>query len=141
MGKLNFHFAIHCHQPVGNFEGVFRQAYERSYKPFIQTIARHPAVKFGLHMSGPLWDWIGAHEPAFVSDIERLVERGQVEMVSGGFYEPILEVLTERDATGQVEMMNRFLRTRFRQDPKGVWLTERVWDPSLPVLLSGLGGV
>ncbi|MCL4557829.1 MAG: DUF1926 domain-containing protein [Deltaproteobacteria bacterium] len=139
MGKLNFHFAIHCHQPVGNFEGVFRQAYERSYKPFIQTIARHPAVKFGLHMSGPLWDWIGAHEPAFVSDIERLVERGQVEMVSGGFYEPILEVLTERDATGQVEMMNRFLRTRFRQDPKGVWLTERVWDPSLPVLLSGLG--
>ena len=139
MNKLNFHFAVHCHQPVGNFEGVFRQAYENSYKPFIRTILRHPAIKFGLHISGPLWDWIDEHEPAFLSDIEKLVDREQVEMISGGFYEPILEILTEQDATGQIEMMNKFIRTRFKQNPKGIWLAERVWDPSLPILISKTG--
>ncbi len=139
MDKLNFHFTVHCHQPVGNFDGVFREAYERSYKPLIKTLLRHPAVKFGLHISGPVWDWIGINEPAFIMDIERLVDRSQVELISGGYYEPILEILTDQDATGQIEMMNKFIRTRFKQNPKGVWLTERVWDPYLPVLLSGLG--
>ncbi len=139
MDKLDFHFVVHCHQPVGNFDGVFREAYEKSYKPLIKTLLRHPAVKFGLHISGPVWDWIGINEPAFISDIERLVERNQVEIISGGYYEPILEILTEQDATGQIELMNKFIRTRFKQNPKGIWLTERVWDPSLPVLLSRLG--
>ncbi len=139
MDKLNFHFTVHCHQPVGNFEGVFREAYEKSYKPFIKTILRHPAIKFGLHLSGPVWDWIEEHEPAFIADMEKLVDRGQVELVSGGYYEPILEILTGHDATGQIEMMNSFIRTRFKQNPKGIWLTERVWDPSLPLLLSKLG--
>ncbi len=139
MDRLGFHFVIHCHQPVGNFESVFGQAYERSYKPFIETVMRHPAIMIGLHISGPIWDWIDAHEPRFMSVIERLVERGQIEMISGGYYEPILEVLATRDAIGQVEMMNGFLRKRFGQAPRGIWLTERVWDPSLPVLLAGLG--
>lgn len=139
MDKLNFHFAVHCHQPVGNFEGVFRESYEKSYKPFIKAMMRHPAISFGLHISGPLWDWVEGHEPAFITDIERLAEREQVEMISGGFYEPILEVLTDRDAAGQINMMNKFIRTRFKQNPKGLWLAERVWDPSLPVLFSKLG--
>ena len=139
MNKLNFHFTIHCHQPVGNFDGVFREAYEKSYKPFIKTILRHPSIKFGLHISGPVWDWINANEPSFIYDIERLVDREQVELISGGYYEPILEILTPDDAKGQIELMNKFIRTRFKQNPKGIWLTERVWDPSLPVLLSEVG--
>ncbi len=139
MDRFHFHFTVHCHQPVGNFDGVFREAFEKSYKPLIKTLIRHPAVKFGLHISGPVWDWIGANEPAFIADIERLSDRDQVEIISGGYYEPILEILTQEDAIGQIELMNKFIRTRFKQNPKGIWLTERVWDPSLPVLLSGLG--
>ena len=139
MDRFQFHFTVHCHQPVGNFDGVFREAYEKSYKPLIRAMLRHPAVKFGLHVSGPVWDWIGANEPAFLTDIERLSERDQVEIISGGYYEPILEILAQQDAIGQIELMNKFIRTRFKQNPKGIWLAERVWDPSLPVLLSGLG--
>ncbi|MGB9735617.1 MAG: alpha-amylase/4-alpha-glucanotransferase domain-containing protein [bacterium] len=139
MHKLNLHFTIHCHQPVGNFDGVFREAFEKSYKPFIKTIIRHPAIKFGLHLSGPVWDWVIANEPEFLSDIEKLIGRNQVELISGGYYEPILEILPENDAMGQVELMNKFIRTRFKQNPRGLWLAERVWDPSLPVLLSKLG--
>ena len=139
MDSFQFHFTVHCHQPVGNFDGVFREAFEKSYKPFIKTMLRHPAVKFGLHISGPVWDWIGANEPAFIADIERLSDRDQVEIISGGYYEPILEILTKQDAIGQIELMNKFIRTRFKQNPKGIWLAERVWDPSLPELLSGLG--
>ncbi len=139
MDKLDFHFSVHCHQPVGNFDGVFREAFGKSYRPLIKTLLRHPAVRFGLHLSGPVWDWITVNEPAFITDIERLVDRDQVELISGGYYEPILEILTQDDATGQIAMMNQFIRTRFKQTPRGIWLTERVWDPFLPVLLSDLG--
>lgn len=139
MNKLSLHFTIHYHQPVGNFDGVFKEAFEKSYKPFIKTVIRHPSIRFGLHISGPVWDWIIENEPDFLSDIERLTSRDQVELISGGYYEPILEILPERDAVGQIELMNKFIRTRFKQNPKGIWLTERVWDPSLPILLSKLG--
>ncbi len=139
MNKLNFHIGLHYHQPVGNFDGVFREAFDKSYKPFIDTISKHPAIKFALHVSGPIWDWIIKKEPSFMEDIEKLISAEQVELMSGGYYEPILSVLTDDDANGQIEMMNGFIRTTFKQNPTGIWLAERVWDPSLPKLIANTG--
>jgi len=50
--KLKFLFAIHCHQPVGNFEHVFEQCFKDCYRPLIETLARHPKTKCSLHYSG-----------------------------------------------------------------------------------------
>ena len=52
MKKVKFLFGIHCHQPVGNFEHVFDEAYEMSYLPFLQAMDAHPRIKFAVHYSG-----------------------------------------------------------------------------------------
>ena len=36
--------AFHNHQPVGNFDGVIEQAYQESYKPFLDVFADYPAA-------------------------------------------------------------------------------------------------
>ena len=75
---------LHNHQPVGNFPWVFQQVYEEAYLPLIQALERHPKVRLSLHYTGSLLDWLEEAHPEFIECIAKLVQRNQVEMVSGG---------------------------------------------------------
>lgn len=139
MKKISFLLCIHNHQPVGNFEHVFHAAFTRAYKPFIQCLCRHPRIKATLHFSGTLLEWIASEQPDFLETLRELEHRNQIEMLGGGFYEPIFSMIRERDAVGQLQLMNRFLGEHFSQKPRGAWIPERVWDPVLPRLLAEAG--
>ncbi len=130
---------IHNHQPVGNFDHVFKDAYDRCYRPFLDICAEYPHVKLGLHYTGPLLEWIEANAPAFLKDLKALVVRGQVEILGGGFYEPMLAVLPDSDVRGQIAKMRAFTASHFGTENTGMWLAERVWDPDLPRALHGTG--
>ncbi|MCB9514702.1 MAG: DUF1926 domain-containing protein [Candidatus Latescibacteria bacterium] len=130
---------IHDHQPVGNFDHVIRDAHERAYRPFLDTLERHPSIKMAVHVSGPLLEWHRGATPDYLDRLGALVERGQVEMVGGGYWEPILTTLPERDRHQQVETMCRELERRFGRRPRGLWLAERIWEPHLPKLLAEHG--
>jgi alpha-amylase len=132
-------FVAHNHQPVGNFDWVIEECYEQAYRPFIEVLARHPKVRVGLHYTGPVLEWIDVHRPEFFALVRRLVARGQVEILGGGYYEPILPVIPERDRLGQLELMQREVQDRFGAQPIGGWLAERVWEPTLPPVLRQAG--
>ena len=57
---IRFILALHNHQPVGNFDFVFRRAYEDSYRPFLDVFSRYESLKISLHVSGSLMEWVGA---------------------------------------------------------------------------------
>ncbi|MBU0672952.1 MAG: DUF1926 domain-containing protein [Candidatus Margulisbacteria bacterium] len=139
MQKLKFLFGTHCHQPVGNFEHIFSEAYERAYLPFLETMAKHPRIKFAVHYSGVLYDWFKKNRPEIYDLLRKLVKRGQIEILSGGYYEPILSVIPDEDKFGQIEMSNQFIKENFLRAPQGLWLTEHVWEPSLPKVLARSG--
>src|SRR3989339_1485201 len=124
--KINFLFGIHCHQPVGNFEHVFDQAYKDCYLPFIEVMDRHPRIKFTVHYSGILYDWFEKNHPEFLDLIAKLVKRGQVEVMSAGYYEPIIPIIPDEDKLGQIKMESEFIQKRFKTSPTGIWLTERI---------------
>ncbi|MBI2104927.1 MAG: DUF1926 domain-containing protein [Candidatus Omnitrophica bacterium] len=131
--------AVHCHQPVGNFGFVFEEAYAKAYEPFLRVLERHPGVRLALHYSGCLLDWLRSHQPGFLSRVKALAARGQVELLAGGYYEPILPLLPEADRRGQLAQMQAALRARFGTEASGCWLTERVWEPDLPATLAAAG--
>jgi alpha-amylase len=133
-----FHLAllIHAHQPCGNFEHVFEKAYDDSYHPFLQQLEKHPQVHLGLHYSGPLLTWIEKHRPEYFSRLKNLVQSGQVELVGGGFYEPILVSIPPEDQFEQITRLACYLEKHFGQRPSGAWLAERVWEPQLPTALA-----
>ncbi|MFA4905375.1 MAG: alpha-amylase/4-alpha-glucanotransferase domain-containing protein [Candidatus Margulisiibacteriota bacterium] len=139
MKKINFLFGIHCHQPVGNFEHVFDQAYRDCYRPFIETLDRHPRIKFAAHWSGILYDWFLNKHPEFIDLLGKLVKRGQMELMTAGYYEPILPIIPDADKVGQIKMQSEFIKSKFKSSPRGLWLTERIWEPSLPKILSETG--
>ncbi|RKZ20493.1 4-alpha-glucanotransferase [bacterium] len=139
MNKVNFIIGFHSHQPVGNFDFVLEDAIKRCYKPLLETIRKFPGVKVSLHFSGILYEYFIEKHPYLMDWVREMVDRGQVEIMSGGFYEPILPIIPEEDAVQQIQMMNQFIRERFNFEPAGIWLTERVWEPHLPSLLRKAG--
>lgn len=135
MGQIYFLLAVHNHQPVGNFEHVFADAWQRCYRPFLDLLKKHPGVRCALHYSGPLLEWMELNRPETFADIKELVDRRQVEMLGGGFYEPILPAIPKADALGQLAFMSGYLKAAFGCAPRGLWLAERVWEPGLASLI------
>lgn len=131
MDPLQFVFAIHNHQPVGNFDTVFEEAYQHAYRPFLGVLQRHPRVKSTQHWSGILLAWLEQHHPECITQIGELVARGQVELLTGAYYEAILAVIPEEDRIGQIRKLTGTIQRLFGVTPRGMWLAERVWEPHL----------
>src|SRR3990172_7053643 len=89
---LYFLFGIHNHQPVGNFDEVIRDALDRAYFPFLQLMREFPDIRFTVHTSGTLLSLLESSRPAYLDLPGELVDRGQVELLGGGLYEPILSM-------------------------------------------------
>ena len=132
---ISLALALHNHQPVGNFGWVFAEVYEQAYEPMVAALERHPGVRLSLHYTGPLLEWLVAERPDFIERLRTLADRGQVEILGGGHYEPVLASLPERDRIGQLQRMGDELERRFGRRPHGAWLAERVWEPDLPTSL------
>lgn len=139
MSQFHLSLLIHAHQPVGNFDDVIEGAYQHCYRPFLEALAQHPSVRVGLHYSGPLLEWIEERHPEFFRALGELVGRSQVELVGGGFYEPILIAIPLEDQLEQLRRMADYLEQKFGQRPRGAWLAERVWEPQLPAVLAQAG--
>jgi alpha-amylase len=134
--KFHLSLLLHAHQPVGNFEEVFERCYQRAYLPFLQHLESHGGIRAALHYSGPLLVWIEKNHPEYFELLCALVKRKQIEMVGGGFYEPILAVIPPEDQREQLERFAAYIEKHFGERPPGAWLAERVWEPQLPSVLA-----
>ena len=132
-------FALHNHQPVGNFDGVFEAAYRDGYEPFLGVMEDYPEIPFVLHTSGPLLEWLAERRPEYVGRVRALVEAGRVEILGGPFFEPILTMIPGRDRVGQVREYSAYLRELFGADVRGAWVPERVWEQHLVSSLAEAG--
>ncbi|HEV2948825.1 MAG TPA: alpha-amylase/4-alpha-glucanotransferase domain-containing protein [Gemmataceae bacterium] len=128
---IRFVFALHNHQPVGNFDGVFEGAYRDSYAPFLELLEGYPEIPISLHTSGCLMEWLVEHKPEYVDRLRRFVARGQIEIMGGGFYEPILPMIPPRDRVGQIRSYTEYLQKLFQTKVRGMWVPERVWEQNL----------
>ena len=128
---LRFILGLHLHQPVGNFDHVFRQHVEDVYGPLLDKLEQTNLFPIALHVSGPLLEWLASHESSWLDRLGSHVRAGRIELLLAGFYEPILATLLRRDRHEQVVWMRNWLAERFGTEAESLWLTERVWEPDL----------
>ncbi len=139
MPHVRLILALHDHQPVGNFDGVFEQAYKTAYLPFLDVLEGYPEIPFVLHNSGPLLEWLVEHHPEYVERIKNLVQAGRVEILGGGYFEPILTMIPYRDRLGQIERFSQYLDEVFETTVRGMWVPERVWEQHLVTAIAAAG--
>ena len=136
---LRFCFALHVHQPWGNFDSVFEQHLHDVYRPLIRSLMAGEFWPAAIHLSGPLLEWLEQRAPDFVDEIGEHANAGRLELLCAGHDEPILAVLSRQDRLEQVLRNREWIRRRFGVEAGGLWLTERVWEPTLPGELAASG--
>ncbi len=128
---IRFCLVLHNHQPIGNFGGVFEQAYQDSYLPFLEVFEPYHDLRIALHTSGPLVEWLHDNHPEYLERLAKLVHQGRIEIVGGSFYEAILAMLPPRDRIGQISQYTRYLEQRLGANVQGMWMPERVWEQAM----------
>ncbi|MFC1548790.1 alpha-amylase/4-alpha-glucanotransferase domain-containing protein [Candidatus Omnitrophota bacterium] len=136
MKKAKFAMAFHCHQPVFNLGGEIEKAYKNSYLPLLETIEKHPEIRVTFHYSGNLLEWFEDKHPEYIEKIKNLVDRGQIEIMGGGCFEPVMAMIPERDRKEQIELHKALIDRIFGIKPKGAWIAEKIWEPDLVDTLS-----
>jgi alpha-amylase len=139
MKKARLIFGSTNSQPVGITDEEFEQVYQRSYKPYLRALYNAPDVPVTLHFSGHLLQWLERHHSEFTDVLSEMVGRKQCEMLGGGFYDPVLTLIPRLDRLGQIESLTTYIRKRFGRRPRGAWITEHVWEPSLASTLKSSG--
>lgn len=137
--QISLILGVHNHQPVDNWDHVIEDAYVKCYKPFLDVLESHPNVGMSIHYTGYLLDWLFDKHPDIIDQLKRLIQRGQVEMFSGAFYEPIIAIIPDADKVGQIEKLTDRVEALTGQRPEGMWLAERVWEPHLVKSISQAG--
>jgi len=135
MRKVKLILGTHNHIPIGMDQAAAERRYQRAFKPLLAVLYRYPDFPVALHYSGVLLEWLEEFHPEFLMLLEEMVKRGQVEMLGGGYFDPVLSLIPTNDKLGQLEKMTTWLRARFEVRPRGCWIAEKVWEPSLASVL------
>lgn len=139
MKRLGLIFGTHNHLPLGQDNEETERAYQAAWKPLLVQLYGFPDFHAALHYSGLLLEWLDEHHPEFITLLGEMVKRGQVEILGGGYYDPILPMIPTNDKLGQLEKMTTHLRVRFETRPRGCWIAESVWEPYLAFVLRASG--
>lgn len=118
---------------------ILEDAYRDAYLPFFELLKDYKDVKINLHFSGFLFSWLQEKKPEYIALLKLLKKQGQIEIVSGGMYEPVLSLISEEDGYSQIMMHADMMEEAFGERPKGLWLAERVYEPHLPRTLNKAG--
>ncbi|TFH04903.1 MAG: 4-alpha-glucanotransferase, partial [Spirochaetales bacterium] len=139
MKKTRLIFGATSTQPVGTTDSQIEQIYQHAYKPFLKALYNTPATPATLHFSGQLLTWLDRHHSEYTDVLSEMVGRKQVELLVGGFYDPVFSLIPRQDQIGQIERLTTLLRKRFGRRPRGSWITKHVWDPTLASTMKSSG--
>ena len=127
---ISLGLVFHSHQPVDQADQVFEEVYRYAYEPLVAALERYAGVRVGLHYTGSLLDWLREHKPEYLERVRALVGRGQVEILSGGYYEPILPAIPDDDKASQIARLTDAVNTDFGYHPQACGLPSGSGSPT-----------
>ncbi len=139
MNKRQIVIGTYNHLPEGLDAGRFETIYQTCYRPFLSTLNRFPEICVSLHYSGSLLARLETRHQEFLMLLEKMVSRKQVELEGGGFHAPVFPLIPAQDRLGQVEQLTTFIRKHFGKRPRGAWLSNYAWEPSIAAALRTSG--
>jgi len=139
--KVTLILGSHAHVPYGADASEFERVYAHSLRPFVSSLYKFPKIQAALHYSGVLLYWVERSHPELLMLLEDMVARKQVEMLGGGFYEPMLPIIPSQDKIGQIELLTTYIRKQFGKRPLGCWIPGFAWEHNLvsPLASCGMG--
>ena len=130
MKKICLSFATHCH--ISDLENYsFEKIYDENLTKIARFLFNHPKVSFSFYLPSPYIEWISDNHSEFLLVLKDLTNRKQLEILGGGYYEPIFPLILPLDRIGQIEESSTIVRKKIGKRIRGIFLGDSIWDPSL----------
>ncbi len=139
MNRIKLIFGTYNSQPVGSTQDQLETVYKNSYRPYLKLLYAYPKVKAVIHYSGNLLEWFTDKHPEIVLLMNEMIKRRQIELLGGPYYNPILSIIPNKDRISQIELQTTYIRKHFRKRPRGCWIPEKIWEPTLSSNLKNSG--
>ena len=139
IGKANIILGSHAHIFPSATNEEFEYVYHTRLEPFIRILHSFPKIPVVLHYSGPLFSRLEQKKPELFLLIKDMTARKQIEILGGGFYEPLMPLLPTTDKIGQIEMLTTYIRQHFGRKPQGCLLAHSAWEQSMTGVLITCG--
>lgn len=139
MNKVKVIIVYHHHIPFGSSDSEFEYYYIHTLKPLVTSLYKASHFVVVMHCSGILLEWLEKKHPELFMLFEELINRKQIELLGGGFYEPLLSFIPLTDKIGQIELLTTYIRKHFGKRPRGCWIPGLYWDQNFATILNTCG--
>ena len=129
--QKNVHLCFCIQLSISYLQQIDKNDSASLYKAFFSGIQAEERLPLTVFATGSFLEWQKGKRQAYSMLLNNMLSRKQVELLSGGYYQPYLSLLPASDVIGQIEMMTAAIRTHFGKRPRGLFLTASAWIPSL----------
>ncbi len=131
MNGINLSFGLTFSNEGSKIASNIKEIYQNKYKKIFTFICSHPTVRMTLFIPGIVLEWLRDNHPEIITILSEKAQDGQIELLGGGYYEPVLPLILPADRVTQIENLTTLVRKLIGKKPRGVFLNESIWDPSL----------
>lgn len=131
MSNLHICFIFRIDQVGTSIPVDVEETYEKSVKKLIALLYSNPRIYATFSFSGTMLEWYEKKHPEVLDVLKELSSRKQVEILGGGFYDPLFPLLLPVDRLGQIELLQIGLRRTLGKRPRGMRLSQSAWEPQL----------
>ena len=116
------------------------EIYQTVYRPLLKLLNTHQNITFSFSFTGPQVEFLKKRHKEFISLSRDLITRHQLEMLGGGYFNPVFPLITAADRNCQIDLLTSEIRQNFGKRPRGMSLFLDCWDPNLvsTLQLSGI---
>lgn len=115
---------------------LLERALAAAYKPILTHLYKHPTLRLHLYIPGAVMEWMETNHPEVNMLVADLCKKDQLELLTGGFHQPVFHIIPGKDRSSQIEEMTTFIRKRFSKRARTVWMYNQIWNPTT---ISALG--
>jgi len=125
--------------PFGSSHEEYEALLATQLKPLLTTVYQNPNFKLLFYLSSSEYEYYEANHPEINMLICDLCRKGQMELLSSGYYDIVLSLLPAHERSAHVEKTTTYIRKRFTKKPKGLWCYNQIFTPSLIPMMSVSG--
>ncbi len=138
MKWINF---LHLYQPVNADPAIIKEAAEKSYYRIVSALEKSPRTKFTINITGCLLmrlDELGYGD--LIKRINKLVKKGQIELVGSAAYHALLPLMPVAEIKKQIRENELFLEKYFgRYKLRGFFLPEMAYNSEAAKIIKSFG--
>ena len=131
MGSIYVSFIVKSVCICADNSDLLEKSFQANYKPLIKYLYSHPSFPLSFAFSGPQIQYFKRRKNELITILREMVDRKQVEILGGGYNEPLLPLLNSVDRNGQIDLLTSEIRQTFGKRPRGMTLYQDCWDSSL----------